>query len=106
MASSNDVFVGNLAFNTTEEQLREFFSFVGTFYITLLLFAKICPYHRLLFIAPVKTVRLQLDKDTGKPKGFAFVEFFDTNSALSAIKHLDQADFNSRKIKVGYPNQG
>jgi len=83
MAEKYDVFVGNLTFNTTEEQLREKFSFVG----------------------PVKHVRILTDKETGKPKGFAFVEYFDTNTALSAIRHLDQTELNSRKIKVGYPAQ-
>ncbi len=53
----------------------------------------------------MKNIRLQTDKETGKPKGFAFVEYYDTNSALSAIKHLDQTELNGRKIKVGYPSQ-
>lgn len=53
---------------------------------------------------PVKNIRMQTDKETGKPKGFAFVEYFDTNAALSAIKHLDQTELNGRKIKVGYPS--
>ena len=83
MAEKNDVFVGNMTFNTTEEQLREKFSFVG----------------------PIKSIRILIDKDTGKAKGFAFVEYFDTNSALSAIRHLDQTELNGRKIKVGYPAQ-
>jgi len=76
--------VGNLTFNTTEEQLREIFSFAG----------------------PVKNVRILTDKETGKPKGFAFVEYFDSNAALSAIRHLDQTELNSRKLKVGFPAQG
>lgn len=54
---------------------------------------------------PVKSVRILVDKETGKPKGFAFVEYYDINSALSAIKHLDQTDLNGRKIKVGFPSQ-
>lgn len=83
MADKFDVFVGNLTFNTTEEQLREKFSFVG----------------------PVKNIRILVDKDTGKPKGFAFIEYFDANTALSAITHLDQVEVNSRKLKVGYPAQ-
>jgi cleavage stimulation factor subunit 2 len=83
MADKFDVFVGNLTFNTTEEQLREKFSFVG----------------------PVKNIRILADKETGKPKGFAFVEYFDANTALSAIRHLDQVEVNSRKLKVGYPAQ-
>ena len=80
---NNDVFVGNLTFNTTEEELREKFSLVGH----------------------VKNIRILTDKDTGKPKGFAFVEYYDTNTALAAIKYLDQTEFNNRKIKVGYPSQ-
>ena len=83
MADKFDVFVGNLTFNTTEDQLREKFSFVG----------------------PVKNVRMLTDKETGKPKGFAFVEYFDANTALAAIGHLDQVEVNSRKLKVGYPAQ-
>lgn len=54
---------------------------------------------------PVKSIRILADKETGKPKGFAFVEYFDTNAALSAIRHLDQTELNGRKIKVGYPAQ-
>lgn len=101
MAEKNDVFVGNLTFNTTEEQLREIFSFIGE-----KLFST--SYKQLAhsyLIGPVKGIRILQDKDTGKPKGFAFVEYFDTNSALSAIKHLDQTELNGRKIKVGFPSQ-
>ena len=84
MASDNQVFVGNLTFNTTEEQLREIFQFAG----------------------PVKNIRILTDKETGKPKGFAFVEYYDSNTALSAIRHLDQTELNARKLKVGFPAQG
>lgn len=51
----HDIFVGNLAFNTTEEQLHQAFSEIGT----------------------VINVRLVTDAESGKPKGFAFVEFKD-----------------------------
>jgi RNA recognition motif-containing protein len=51
----HDIFVGNLAFNTTEEQLHQAFSEIGT----------------------VINVRLVTDNESGKPKGFAFVEFKD-----------------------------
>ena len=52
MKSRHDCFAGNLGFDTTEEQLFELFSRVG----------------------PVKKVRLQTEKDTGRSKGFAFIE--------------------------------
>lgn len=52
----------------------------------------------------VKSVRVVTDKETGKSKGFAFVEFYDANSALAAIKHLNGYELNSRKIVVGFPS--
>ena len=82
MSDKNDVFVGNVTFNTTEEQLRDIFSFVG----------------------PVKNIRILQDKDTGRPKGFAFIEYFDANTALAAIRRLDQTELNGRKLRVSYSN--
>jgi cleavage stimulation factor subunit 2 len=73
-----------------------------SFFFLLIIFDYCSNYH---FPGPVKHVRIFTDKETGKPKGFAFVEYYDTNSALSAIKHLDQTELNGRKIKVGFPNQ-
>ena len=81
-AEKNDVFVGNVTFNTTEEQLREIFSFVG----------------------PIKNIRILQDKDTGRPKGFAFIEYLDANTALAAIRKLDQTELNGRKLRVSYSN--
>lgn len=107
----NDVFVGNLTFNTTEDHLREKFSFVGLVLLHRYLVTRLTSsYYRLYvpqhcIVGPVKSIRILTDKETGKPKGFAFVEYFDTNAALSAIKHLDQTELNGRKIKVGYPAQ-
>jgi hypothetical protein len=51
----HDIFVGNLAFNTTEDQLHQAFSEIGR----------------------VINVRLVTDMETGKPKGFAFIEYQD-----------------------------
>jgi cleavage stimulation factor subunit 2 len=81
-AEKHDVFVGNVTANTTEEQLREIFQFVG----------------------PVKNIRILIDKDTGRPKGFAFIEYADANSALAAIRHLDGHELNQRQLKVSYSN--
>ncbi|RYH13643.1 hypothetical protein EON65_35170 [archaeon] len=56
-------------------------------------------------MGPIKSVRILVDRDTGRQKGFAFVEYYDINTALAAIKHLDQTELNNRKIKVGFPTQ-
>lgn len=78
----HDCFVGNLSYNTTEEALREVFSRVGE----------------------VINIRICTDRDTGRPKGYAFIEYADAATALSAIRNLDGADFNGRKLRVSYSN--
>lgn len=72
-----DVFVGNVTSSTNEEQLRSIFEWIG----------------------PVKNVRIQIDRDTGRTKGFAFVEFGDANSALAAIRHMDGHELQGRKLR-------
>lgn len=62
----NDVFVGNVAFGTTDEDIRRIFSEVGR----------------------VKNVRMAVNSETGKPRGFCFVEYDDAATALSAIRNL------------------
>lgn len=76
----NDIFVGNLAFNTTEEQLHQAFSEVGR----------------------VLKVRLVTDSETGKPRGFAFVEFQDAQAALSAIRNMNEYELNGRRLRVNF----
>eukprot|EP00554_Chaetoceros_debilis_P016055 CAMPEP_0194113252 /NCGR_PEP_ID=MMETSP0150-20130528/15858_1 /TAXON_ID=122233 /ORGANISM="Chaetoceros debilis, Strain MM31A-1" /LENGTH=366 /DNA_ID=CAMNT_0038803123 /DNA_START=172 /DNA_END=1268 /DNA_ORIENTATION=- len=78
----HDIFVGNLAFTTTEEQLHQVFSEVGR----------------------VIKVRMVNDLDTGKPRGFAFVEFEDPQAALSAIRNMDDYELNGRKLRVNFSN--
>lgn len=78
----NDIFVGNLAFNTTEEQLHQAFSDIGR----------------------VVNVRLVTDVDTGKPRGFAFVEFQDAQAALSAIRNMNDYELNGRRLRVNFSN--
>ena len=41
---------------------------------------------------------------TGRPKGYAFIEYADPNTALSAIRNLDGVDFNGRNLRVSYSN--
>lgn len=80
--AKNDVFVGNLAFNTTEEQLYQIFSEIGR----------------------VVKVRMVNDLETGKPRGFAFVEFEDPQAALSAIRNMNEYELNGRPLRVNFSN--
>lgn len=81
-STKHDCFVGNLSYNTTEENLREVFIRVGE----------------------VIGIRICTDRETGRPKGYAFIEYADAATALSAIRNLDGADFNGRKLRVSYSN--
>ena len=78
----HDIFVGNLAFSTTEEQLHQAFSEIGR----------------------VIKVRLVTDMETGKPRGFAFIEFEDPQAALSAIRNMNDYELNGRRIRVNFSN--
>jgi len=77
------VFVGNLSYQTTENQLGELFSQIGR----------------------VNNVRVVNDRETGRPKGFAFVEFADQGSAERAIREMDNRDLNGRNMRVNMANQ-
>lgn len=81
-AAKHDVFVGNILHSTTERDLQEVFSRVGR----------------------VINVRIVTEKETGKPKGFAFIEYTDAASALSAIRNLDGVELHGRKLRVSYSN--
>lgn len=78
----HDIFVGNLAFNTTEEQLHQAFSELGR----------------------IIKVRMVTDQETGKPRGFAFIEFEDPQAALSAIRNMNDYELNGRRIRVNFSN--
>ena len=81
-ANRNDVYVGNLAFNTTEEQLSEVFSEFGR----------------------VVRVRMATDPETMNPRGFGFVEYQDPQAALSALRNMNDFELNGRKIRVNFSN--
>lgn len=81
-AQKHDIFVGNLAFSTTEEQLHQAFSEIGR----------------------VIKVRLVTDIETGKPRGFAFIEFEDPQAALSAIRNMNDYELNGRRLRVNFSN--
>ena len=81
--SQRSVFIGNLPYDATEQQLKEFFSSVG----------------------PVVMLRMVNDKDTGRPKGFGFCEYRDAATAQSAIRNLNNSDFRGRAVRVDSSDQ-
>ncbi|KAG0329672.1 Pre-mRNA-processing factor 19 [Dissophora globulifera] len=80
MSGSKVVFVGNIPYEQTEEQLIEIFSEVG----------------------PVVSFRLVFDRDTGKPRGYGFCEFKDERTAASAARNLNGREVGNRILKVDY----
>ena len=72
------VYVGNLSYNTTEAALRTLFTEFGA----------------------VESVNLITDRDTGRPKGFAFVEMATEEAAMAAIGALNGRSIDDRQIKV------
>lgn len=73
-----NIFVGNLSFKTTQDELHAAFSQYGN----------------------VERVNIVTDRETGQPRGFAFVEMSDRNAAETAISQLNGADMNGRAINV------
>ena len=71
------LFVGNLPFTATDEAVRALFSQHGT----------------------VEKISLITDRDTGRPRGFGFVEM-SSDDASRAIQALNGADFDGRSLKV------
>jgi len=73
-----NIYVGNLSYDCTESDLRTAFSAYGE----------------------VNDVRLITDRDTGRSKGFGFVEMPDAGEATAAINGLNGKDFMGRAAKV------
>lgn len=72
------LFVGNLSYTTTEADLRTYFGAV----------------------APPSQVVLPVDRETGRPRGFAFVEYLDRGHAETAIQRFNGVAFNGRPLAV------
>lgn len=72
------IYVGNLSFGTEEEGLKGAFQKFGE----------------------VGSVSIIVDRDTGRSKGFAFVEMSDDENAMEAIKNLNGSVLDGRKIRV------
>ena len=77
-SSRVNIYVGNISYNSTEDDLREALGQYGE----------------------VTAVRVITDRDTGRSKGFGFVEMSDDDQAREAMQALDGNDFMGRDIKV------
>jgi RNA recognition motif-containing protein len=75
---SKKLYIGNLPFTSTEEELRGVFERHGS----------------------VDSVAVITDRETGRPRGFAFVEMSEASAASDAIRALDGTDLGGRNIKV------
>ena len=75
---SKKIYIGNLPFSSTEEDLQDLFGRHGT----------------------VESVAVITDRETGRPRGFAFVEMENASAAADAIRALDGSDLGGRNIKV------
>lgn len=73
-----NIYVGNLSFKTTEDRVRELFAAYGQ----------------------VDRVSLISDRQTGRPRGFGFVEMSDNAAAQAAIEGLNGKDVDGRKLTV------
>jgi RNA recognition motif-containing protein len=72
------IFVGNLSYDVTQDDLERVFAEYGT----------------------VRRVSLPTDRETGRPRGFAFVEMHDENHETTAIEELDGAEWMGRQMRV------
>ncbi|HBL13828.1 MAG TPA: RNA-binding protein [Cyanobacteria bacterium UBA11162] len=72
------IYIGNLSYQATEEDLRTVFADYGT----------------------VKRVVLPTDRETGRLRGFAFVEMTEDDQEASAISELDGAEWMGRQLRV------
>ena len=75
---STKIYVGNLSFSSTEADLEDAFGRCGA----------------------VESVNIVTSAETGRPRGFAFVEMEDASAAQDAIRSLDGSDLGGRNIKV------
>jgi RNA recognition motif-containing protein len=73
-----NIFVGNLAFTATEEDVRQLFATYGA----------------------VDNVNIITDRETGRPRGFGFVEMPDSKAAKAAIAGLQGTDLGGRTLNI------
>ncbi len=75
---SNKLHVGNLSFDTTTQDLEQIFAEIGT----------------------VESVNIIEDRDTGRSRGFGFVEMSSAEEATNAIAQLDGKEVDGRQLKI------
>ena len=81
---AKNLYVGNMSFSTTEDQLREVFSQYGT----------------------VTKVQLIMDRETGRPRGVAFVEMSDGGDQAIAALNGTQLDGRALTVNEAKPREG
>lgn len=77
------LYVGNLPFRASEEEVREAFGAFGE----------------------VADVNLITDRETGRPRGFGFVEMVDDDAAQKVIEEMDGKDFGGRNLHVNFAKE-
>lgn len=75
---ANKLYVGNISYHTTEDGLRNAFSQFGE----------------------VVSAKVIMDRETGRSKGFAFVEMSNDDEARAAMEAMDSRELDGRKLKV------
>ena len=80
---SNKLYVGNLPFSVTEAELRDVFARHGD----------------------VQSVNVITDRETGRPRGFGFVEMGSSSAAEDAIRALDGSELGGRSLRVNEAQQ-
>ena len=73
-----DIYVGNLTFDASEDDVREAFATFGA----------------------VESVKLIMDRETGRPRGFAFITMTDSSEANTAIESLNGTELLGRELRV------
>ena len=74
------IFIGNIPYDSLDSDMVETFKLAG----------------------PFKSFRLKVAPETGKPKGYGFCEYQDTDIAASALRNLNKIDLNRRELKVDF----
>jgi cold-inducible RNA-binding protein len=79
MADTQNLFIGSLAYSTTDDSLKAHFEQIG----------------------PVESARVITDRDSGRSKGFGFVQFVNADDNQKAVDQLDGKELDGRAISVG-----